>query len=186
MATTSDIRNGLTIEFNNGLYTIIEFQHVKPGKGPAFVRTKLKNIVSGKVLDNTFSAGHKIDVVRIETRENQFLFKDTFYNFMDVKTYEQVSLEESMINAPQFLKEGDTVTIQFHADLEQPLTCELQQYVTLEVTYTEPGIKGDTATNASKKATLETGAEINVPLFIETGEKIKVNTTDSSYSERVK
>ena len=186
MASTSDIRNGLTIEYNNVLYTVVGFQHVKPGKGPAFVRTKLKNVVTGKVIDNTFSAGHKIDVVRIESRDNQFLFKDEFYNFMDVTTFEQVSLNESMVEGNQFLKEGEVVTIQFHAELEQPLTCVLPQYVTLEITYTEPGIKGDTATNATKKATVETGAEINVPLFINEGEKVKVSTADGSYVERVK
>lgn len=187
MATTSDIRNGLTIEYNNGLYTIVEFQHVKPGKGPAFVRTKLKNVVSGKVLDNTFSAGHKIEIVRIETREQQFLYKDDLgYHFMDNETFEQITLQEDMVTGHQFLKEGNPVTIQFHAELEQPLTCVLPTNVILQVTYTEPGVKGDTATNASKRATLETGAEIFVPLFIETDEVIKINTTDGSYVERVK
>jgi len=187
MATTSDFRNGLTIKHNGHLYTIVEFQHVKPGKGPAFVRTKLKNIETGKVLDNTFTSGVKIETIRVERRNYQYLYKDeSGYHFMHTETYEQTFLEESLINAPQFLKEGDVVEILFHADEEQVLSCELAQYVELEITYTEPGLKGDTATNTLKPATVETGAEVRVPLFINTGDKIKVDTRDGSYSERVK
>lgn len=187
MATTSDIKNGLTIKYSGGLYTVVSFQHVKPGKGPAFVRTKLKNVQTGKVVDNTFSSGHKIETVRVESRIHQFLFKDDLgYHFMDSETYEQLPIPETIINAPQLLKDGQEVTIQFHAEEETPLTCELPQYVTMQITYTEPGVKGDTATNATKPATIESGAEINVPLFINQDEFIKVDTRDSSYVERVK
>lgn len=187
MATTSDIKNGLCIKFNNGLYSIVEFQHVKPGKGPAFVRTKLKNLTTGKVVDNTFSAGHKIDPIRVERRKYQFLYKDeSGYHFMNEENYEQIFIKEDIINAPTFLKEGNSAEIVFHAEEELPLTCELPAYVELEVTYTEPGVKGDTATNALKPATVETGAEVRVPLFINEGDVIKIDTRNGSYSERVK
>ena len=186
MASTADFKNGLCIKYNGDLYTITEFQHVKPGKGPAFVRTKLKNIKTGKVIDNTFSAGVKIDTVRIENRDYQFLYKDDLgYHFMNQQSYEQVTLEEHLINAPEFLKEGNTANILFFADEELPISCELPPFVELEITYTEPGIKGDTATNTLKPATLETGATVNVPLFIENGETIKVDTRSGAYSERV-
>lgn len=187
MATTADIKNGLCIEFNNDLYMVMEFQHVKPGKGPAFVRTKLKSLRTGKVLDNTFSAGHKITTARVERRGHQFLFKDDLgYHFMDNNNFEQIAIGEDLINAPQFLKEGQEVEILFHAETETPLTCELPPFVILKITYTEPGLKGDTATNASKPATVETGAQIQVPLFIDQDEIIKVDTRTASYAERVK
>jgi elongation factor P len=188
MATTADIRNGLVIMHNNDLFTVVEFQHVKPGKGPAFVRTKLKNVKTGKVIDNTFSSGHKIDIQRVERRPYQFLYSDDMgYNFMHTETFEQIPISKDLINAPQFLKEGDNVEIVFHADTETALLCELATHVILEVTYTEPGLKGDTASStALKPATVETGATVNVPLFVEMGEKIKVDTRDSSYVERVK
>lgn len=188
MASTADIKNGMCILFNNDLVTIVEFQHVKPGKGPAFVRTKLKNIKTGKVIDNTFSSGHKIDIQRVERRTYQFLYKDDMgYNFMHNETFEQIPLEESLINAPQFLKEGDNVEIVYHTDTETPLFAELAVNVALEITYTEPGFKGDTASsNALKPATVETGASVMVPLFINMGDKIRVDTRDSSYVERVK
>ncbi|MFN3556484.1 MAG: elongation factor P [Bacteroidales bacterium] len=187
MATTADFRNGLCLVFNNELYTIVEFQHVKPGKGAAFVRTKLRNLKTGKVIPNTFNAGVKIDVARVERRPYQFLYKDDMgYNFMHRETYEQIPIPEEIINAPQLLKEGQEVEIVFHADTETPLTCELPPFVELEITYSEPGVKGDTATNTLKPATVETGAIVNVPLFIETGERIRVDTRDGSYSERVK
>ncbi len=187
MATTADFRNGLCLELNNELYTIVGFQHVKPGKGGAFVRTKLKNLKTGKVLAHTFNAGHKINVARVERRPYQYLYKDEIgYHFMHVTTFEQLSIEEHLVNAPELLKEGQEVEIVYHADSETPLSCELPAFVELEVTYTEPGVKGDTATNTLKAATLETGAVINVPLFINTGEKIKIDTRDKSYSERVK
>ncbi len=187
MATTADIKNGLCIVFNHGLYMVTEFQHVKPGKGPAFVRTKLKNVKTGKVVDNTFSAGHKIETARVEKRTHQFLYKDDFgFHFMNTDTYEQVMIEEQMIENADLIKDGQMADILFHAETESPLTCELPAYVELEITYTEPGIKGDTATNATKSATLETGAEIQVPLFINLGDKIKVDTRTRSYGERVK
>ncbi len=187
MATTADFRNGLCIEFNGELFTIVEFQHVKPGKGGAFVRTKLKNLKTGKVIPNTFNAGVKIDVARVERRPYQFLYKDgADYNFMNNQTFEQVLIEEHIINEPDLMKEGQDVEIMFHADTETPLSCELPSFVELEITYTEPGLRGDTATNTLKPATLETGAIINVPIFIGEGERIKVDTRTRAYSERVK
>ncbi|MEO9530954.1 MAG: elongation factor P [Crocinitomicaceae bacterium] len=187
MANTSDIKNGLCMMYNGKIVSVVEFQHVKPGKGPAFVRTKLKYIETGKVVDNTFSAGHKIEVVRIETRSYQYLYQEgEGFHFMNTDTYEQVFINESMIENPQFLSEGVICTIQFHAEEELPLTVELPAFIEAEVTYTEPGIKGDTATNTLKPATINTGAEIKVPLFIDTGDKIKVDTRKGEYSERIK
>lgn len=187
MATTADFKNGLVIEFNHDLFSIVEFQHVKPGKGPAFVRTKLKSLSTGRVIDNTFTAGHKVTTARVERRAYQFLYKDDMgYNFMDSNTFEQIPIQESLINAPQFLKDGQEVEVIFHAELEKVLGCELPQHVVLKVVYTEPGLRGDTATNASKPAELETGATIQVPLFIDQDEVIKVNTQTNSYVERVK
>ena len=187
MANTSDIRNGLCIRFKHDLFKIVEFQHVKPGKGPAFVRTKLKSLTTGRTLDNTFSAGHKIEDVRVETRNYQFLYKDDQgYHFMNTSTYEQIMLQEAMIDNPQFLVDGDSATIVFDAEQETPLTCELQPYIDTEITYTEPGVKGDTATNTLKPATITTGAEIRVPLFINIGDRIKVDTEKGMYAERLK
>lgn len=188
MATTADFRNGLCIEFNGELFVIVDFQHVKPGKGPAFVRTKIRNLKTGRTLDNTFNAGVKIDVARVERRPYQFLYKegDTTYNFMHIETFEQLAIEEDLISNPGLLKEGQSVEVMYHADTDTPLTCELPAFVDLQVTYTEPGVKGDTATNAAKRAIVETGAEVFVPLFIENGEKIRVDTRTNKYSERVK
>jgi elongation factor P len=187
MATTADIRNGLCIRHNDKLYSIIEFQHVKPGKGPAFVRTKLRHIESGKVLENTFPAGHKIDVVRIERRNYQYLYMEgSNYIFMNSETFEQVEIPATMIDKPQFLREGMICEITFHAEEEMPLVVDLPNTIEAEITYTEPGIKGDTATNTLKPATIDTGAEIRVPLFIEIGERIKVDTRTGDYLERVK
>ena len=187
MATTADIKNGLVIEFNHDLFSVVEFQHVKPGKGPAFVRTKLKSITTGKVIDNTFSAGHKITTARIERRPYQFLYKDDMgYHCMDTSTYEQVAVQEDLINAPKFLKDGQEVEILFHAEEEKILACELPQHVIMTVTQADPGVKGNTATNATKNAVVETGATVQVPMFIEQDEVIKINTTDGSYVERVK
>ena len=187
MATTSDFKNGLCIEFNNDLFTIVEFQHVKPGKGPAFVRTKLKSLKTGKVLPNTFNAGVKINIARVERRQYQYLFKnDLGYHFMNLETFEQTFINEDIISAPAFLKDGLEVEILFHADTETPLSCDMPAYVVLEITYTEPGEKGNTATNTFKDATVETGAIVKVPLFINEGEKIKVDTRTGEYSERVK
>lgn len=187
MATTSDFRNGLCIEFNNDLYQIIEFQHVKPGKGGAFVRTKLKSLNSGKIIDNTFNAGAKIKTARIEKRPYQFLYKeDDRYIFMNKENFEQVHIEEKIIENHQLLKEGQDADILFHAETETPLTCELPSFIELQITYTEPGIKGDTATNTLKEATLETGAKISVPLFVEQNDLIKVDTRTNTYVERIK
>ena len=188
MASTADFKNGLCIEFNGNLFTIVQFQHVKPGKGAAFVRTKLKNLKTGKVIDNTFNAGVKVNVQRIERHPYQFLYNDDMgYHFMHNETFEQVAFEKELINAPDLLKEGQNVEAVWHADTETPLYCELPPFVILEVTYTEPGLKGDTSSSTSlKSATLETNAEIMVPLFINTGDKIKVDTRDNSYGERVK
>lgn len=187
MATTADFKNGLCIKFNNDLWQIIEFQHVKPGKGPAFVRTKLRSFSTGRVLDNTFTSGVKVDTVRIERRQYQFLYKDDQgYHFMNNDTYEQIFLQEALIDNPKFLLDGAICEILFHAEVEEPLSCEVPQFIETEVTYTEPGIKGDTATNTMKPATIEGGAEIKVPLFIDTGDKIKVDTKKGEYSERVK
>ncbi len=187
MANTSDIRKGLCIKFNHDIYKIVEFLHVKPGKGPAFVRTKLKSVTSGKVIDNTFSAGHKIEDVRVETRSYQYLYAegDTFH-FMNTDDYNQISLEKSSLDAPQLLKEGAVVTILFNTEDSMPLSVEMPASVILEVTHTEPGVKGNTATNATKPATVETGARINVPLFINEGDKIKVDTEKGAYMERAK
>ena len=188
MASTSDFKNGLCIKFNNDLVKIIEFQHVKPGKGPAFVRSKLRSLTTGRVIDNTFTSGHKVEIIRIENRPHQFLYKDdTGYHFMNNETFDQIVLQKELISAPQFLKDGDSTDIMFHADEELPLSCELSQYVILEVTYTEPGLKGDTASSsASKPATVETGAIVNVPLFISIGEKIRIESSTGTYMERVK
>lgn len=187
MANTSDIRNGLCIVFNNDTYKIVEFQHVKPGKGPAFVRTKLKSLTSGKVVDNTFSAGHKIEEVRVETRKYQYLYSDgDTYHFMNVLDYEQITLQKEVLDAPELLKEEEVVTVIVRTEDELPLAVEMPLSVILEVTHTEPGIKGNTATNATKPATVETGARINVPLFINEGDKIKITTEKGAYQERVK
>lgn len=187
MATTADFRNGLCIEFNNDLYTIVEFQHVKPGKGSAFVRTKLKSLKSGKVVENTFNSGVKITTARVERRPHQFLYKDDLgFHFMDSNTFEQVALQPDFIENADLLKDGQEVEILYHAETETPLSCDLPPFVELTVTYAEPGVKGDTATNATKPATMETGAVIQVPLFINEGENIKVDTRTRSYSERVK
>jgi elongation factor P len=187
MASTSDFKNGLTLNMNHDLLTIIEFQHVKPGKGPAFVRTKLRSLKTGKVLQHTFTAGFKIDIARVERRPYQYLYKDDYgYNFMHRDTFEQMPIPEDIISASAFLKEGQEVEILYHADTETPLTCDLPAYVVLEITYAEPGEKGNTATNALKNATVETGANVKVPLFINEGDKIKVDTRSGDYSERVK
>ncbi len=187
MATTADIKNGLTIEFNGKPYQIVYFQHVKPGKGAAFVRTKMRSLENGRVIENTFSSGAKIDIIRIERRPYQFLYKDDLgYNFMHLETFEQVSLAEELIDSVEFLKEGQEVEIIFHAENESVLNCELPAFIVSEIVYTEPGLKGDTTTNALKPATIDTGASVMVPLFIEIGEKIKVDTRTKEYVERAK
>ncbi|MCX7549529.1 elongation factor P [Xanthomarina sp. F2636L] len=187
MATTSDIRNGLCIRFNNDIYKITEFLHVKPGKGPAFVRTKMKSVTSGRTLENTFSAGHKLEDVRVETHKFQFLYNDgEFYHFMNTEDYTQIRLLEAALDRPDLMKEGEVVTVIINAEDNMPLSVEMPASVVLEVTHTEPGVKGNTATNATKPATVETGAEVNVPLFINEGDKIKIETEKGTYKERVK
>ena len=188
MATTSEIKNGLCIRYKDGIYQVVQFQHVKPGKGPAFVRTKLKNVNTGRVIDNTFASGAKIEPVRVETRNYQYLYKDDMgYVFMNVETYEQVTMEEHYFDNPLLLKEGMEIQILFDAEEEIPLTVEFPASVVMEVTHAEPGEKGNTASStATKLIQTETGLELQAPLFISEGDKIKVDTKTASYSERVK
>jgi len=187
MASTADIRNGLCIKYNNDIFKIVEFLHVKPGKGPAFVRTKMKSVTTGKTLDNTFSAGHKIDVVRVETHTFQYLYNEgNDYHFMNTETFEQITLDKNILDAPELLKEGTNVMVQINTETDSPLSVDMPASIVLEVTYTEPGVKGNTATNATKPATVETGAQVNVPLFINEGDKIKIDTATGSYIERMK
>jgi len=187
MASTSDIKNGLCLNYNHDVFKIIEFLHVKPGKGPAFVRTKLKSLTTGKVIDNTFPAGHKIDVVRVERRTYQFLYKEgEDLHFMNTETYEQTMIAGAMIENGDLLKDGQNVEVLFHAEKETPLTVDLPQYLTLSITYTEPGARGNTSTNVTKPATLETGAQVKVPIFLNEGDLVKIDTKSRSYVERVK
>ena len=161
--------------------------HVKPGKGPAFVRTKLKSLSTGKVLENTFPAGRKIEDIRVETQKFQYLYSEgESYHFMNTQDYNQITLQESALDAPELMKEGEIVTIIINTEDSLPLSVEMPASVILEVTHTEPGVKGNTATNATKPATVETGATINVPLFINEGDKVKIDTTKGAYLERVK
>ena len=188
MATTADFKNGLCIEYNGKPCSIVWFQHVKPGKGGAFVKVKMRNLENGKILENTFTAGERIEPISIERRPYQYIYKDeNGYNFMHSETFEQINLSEDMIENADLMKEGQNVEMMFHADEDRVLTCELPPFVELTITYVEPGVKGDTAsTSAMKPATLETGAVIMVPLFINQDEKIKVDTRSREYSERVK
>lgn len=188
MATTADIKNGMCIEFNGKTYIIVEFQHVKPGKGPAFVRTKLKNIETGRTIDNTFTAGVAIEPVRVERRPYQFLYEDDMgCNFMHTETFEQIHIDRNLIENNDLMKEGQVVEVMFHTEKDQVLTAELPQLVEMEVVYTEPGFKGDTASsNTLKPAEVETGATVRVPLFISVGEKIRVDTRTREYYERIK
>jgi len=187
MTTTADIKNGMVIKYNDDLYSIIEFLHVKPGKGPAFVRTKLRSLTSGKVIDNTFNSGVSIYPVRVERRKYQFIYKDEFgFNFMDNETFEQILLGENLCVMADLMKEGQEVEILINTENDSALSCELPPFVELKVTYTEPGVRGDTANSPKKPATVETGATITVPIFIEQDELIKVDTRTYSYAERVK
>lgn len=186
MADTSDFRNGLTLVWNNDLWTIIEFLHVKPGKGGAFVRTKLKNVRSGRVIDNTFRAGERVETARVERRPHQFLYEDDLgLHFMNTETYEQFSLPPDAVEGREYIKEGGIIDILFHAETEEPLTTEIPAKVELRVTQTDPGLRGDTATGATKPATVESGAVVQVPLFIEEGDIISVNTQTGEYVTRV-
>ncbi len=187
MATTADIKKGLCIKFKDDLWTVVDFQHHKPGKGGAYMRTKLKSITTGRNLDHTFNSGEPLDVQQITRRKYQFTYKDdSGYNFMDNETFEQITLAEEEIEGWQYLKEGQEVEVCIHMDTDKALFAELPSYVNLLITYTEPGLRGDTATNTLKSATVETGATVQVPIFIEDGELIKVDTRTGVYSERVK
>jgi elongation factor P len=185
LADTSDFRNGLIIKIEGRLYSIVEFQHVKPGKGGAFVRTKLKQIPEGAVIDKTFRAGERINEVRVERRAYQYLYStDALYYMMDAETYEQVPLQESFVeDALPYLKEGMKVSVLMNGD--RPIAVELPLFVELAVAETEPGLRGDTAQGGSKNAKLETGAVVSVPLFIEVGDVLKIDTRTGRYIERV-
>jgi elongation factor P len=187
MATsTNDIRNGMVLVFNNEPWQVVEFLHVKPGKGGAFVRTKLKNVKTGKVVDNTFRAGAPIDTVKVERRPMQFLYEDeSGLHFMDTESYDQTVLRADLVPGRKFVKEGGMVDVLFDASTDTPLNSEIQRHAELAVTQTDPGIRGDTATGATKPATLESGAVVNVPLFINEGDVIRVDTEDGSYLTRV-
>ncbi|MDA9807869.1 elongation factor P [Flavobacteriales bacterium] len=187
MATTADFRNGLCFNHNGDPWKIESFLHVKPGKGPAFVRTKIRNLTTGRLLDNTFTSGVKIDVIRVENRKYQFLYAEgNDYHLMNNDDYEQIMMQKDFIDNVQFLKEGATVEVLFHADEGMPLSAQVPFHVVLEITFTEPGVKGNTATNATKPATTESGATINVPLFINEGDNIKIDTEKGAYLERIK
>ena len=188
MATTADFRNGMCIEYNGQLCFIVKFQHVKPGKGPAFVRTKMRNVTTGKMLENTFSAGVKINEQRVEIRPHQYLYNDeSGYHFMNNESFEQITVDKDVVENYDLLKEGIGVEVVYHADTETPLLVNLPAFVNYEITYTEPGMRGDTSSTSSlKAATIETGSTIMVPLFVNQGDKIKVDTRDRSYVERVK
>ncbi|MGB5952734.1 MAG: elongation factor P [Ornithinimicrobium sp.] len=185
MASTNELKNGLVLNMDSGLWQVLDFQHVKPGKGPAFVRTKLKNVLSGKIVDKTFNAGTKIETATVDRSDMQYLYNDgTDYIFMDVKTYEQIPVSpEVMGSATDYLLENEQAMIAQHEG--QVLYVELPPSVVLEVSQTDPGVQGDRSTGGTKPATLETGAEIAVPLFLEAGTKVKVDTRDGSYLGRV-
>jgi elongation factor P len=187
MATTADFRNGLCIQFNDEPWKIESFQHVKPGKGPAFVRTKIRNLNTGRLLENTFTAGVKIDIIRIENRKYQFLYAEgEDLHLMNTDDYEQIMLSKKFIDNVQFLKEGNNIEVLFHADKNMPLSASLPSHIVLKIEHTEPGVKGNTATNTFKPATTETGASIQVPLFINEGDSVKIDTEKGAYIERVK
>ena len=185
MATTNDLKNGLVLNIDGQLWTVVEFQHVKPGKGGAFVRTKLKNVLTGKVVDKTFNAGVKVETSNVDKREMQYLYKDgTDFVFMDTSTYDQLHVGDTVVgDAAKYLLENQAAIVATHDGA--PLYVELPAAVVLEITYTEPGLQGDRSTGGTKPATLETGTEIQVPLFLETGTKVRVDTRDGSYLGRV-
>ncbi|HEX7835223.1 MAG TPA: elongation factor P [Pseudolysinimonas sp.] len=185
MATTNDIKNGSVLNIDGQLWNVVEFQHVKPGKGGAFVRTKMKSISSGKVVDRTFNAGTKIDFATVDRRDFSYLYRDgDGFVFMDTTDYEQVTVPSAVVgDAANYMLENQSVTIATHDG--DPLYVELPTSVVLEVTYTEPGLQGDRSSAGTKPATLETGAEIQVPLFLEQGTKVKVDTRDGNYLGRV-
>jgi elongation factor P len=184
VATTNDLKNGIVLNLDGQLWTVVEFQHVKPGKGPAFVRTKLKNVLSGKVVDKTFNAGVKVETASVDKRTMQYLYNDgTDYVFMDGETYDQITVPPEVVgDAAKYLLENQDAIVARHEGAV--LYVELPASVVLEITYTEPGLQGDRSTGGTKPATLETGAEIAVPLFLNPGEKVKVDTRDGSYLGR--
>jgi elongation factor P len=187
MATTADIRNGLCIELNNDILRVIDFQKFQVGRGSGKVWTKLKSSTTGRVVEHTFNSGHNITEVRVERRKFQFLYMDDDgFVVMNQETYDQFTIPLELIDNGKFLKEGDTVDVMFHAEKETLISVELPASVVLAITYTEPGMRGDTATNTLKAATLETGAEVRVPLFCEQGDLIKIDTVTGAYMERVK
>lgn len=183
--STADFRNGMCIEYNGKLCTIVEFQHVKPGKGGAFVRTKLRDIKTGRVVDYTFNSGTKFDSVRLETKKMQFLYSDgSDFNFMDMNTFEQLAIPAEVVgDVANWLKENDEAILMYAGD--ELISVEPQMFVDLEVTETEPGFKGDTATNTTKPATLETGVTIQVPTFVEIGDVLQIDTRDGRFIKRV-
>lgn len=185
MATTNDLKNGMVLNLEGQLWSVVEFQHVKPGKGPAFVRTKLKAVLSGKVVDKTFNAGTKVETSNVDKRTMQYLYKDgTDFVFMDTDTYDQINVPETVVgDAANYLLENQNAIVATHEGA--PLYVELPASVVLEITHTEPGLQGDRSTGGTKPATLETGAQIQVPLFLETGTRVKVDTRDGSYLGRV-
>tara|TARA_B100000029_G_scaffold496257_1_gene562321 strand:- start:130 stop:687 length:558 start_codon:yes stop_codon:yes gene_type:complete len=185
MADTSDFRNGFTMVIDGTIFSIAEFQHVKPGKGGAFVRTKLRNVQTGAVLDRTFRSGDKVEDIRLEKREMQYLYSDgDLYHFMDMETYEQLGIASDILGeGANLLKENESAFLLMAEN--KPITAELPNFVNLEITHTEPGIKGDTATGAVKPATLETGAVVMVPLFVNQGDTLKIDTRTGEYVERV-
>ncbi len=185
--TTADIKNGVTINMDGHIYQIIEFLHVKPGKGGAFVRTKMKGVVNGKTIDKTFRSGESLETVRVERHQYQFLYNDgEMLHFMHQESYEQIMISVNNMDKTEFMKEGEIVTVVINADDNTILFAELPDHVNLLVTQTDPGVRGDTANNAVKPATLESGATINVPLFINEGDLLRVDTRSGSYIERVK
>ncbi len=187
MINAQDIKNGTCIRMDGKLYFVIEFLHVKPGKGNTFMRTKLKDVVDGYVLERRFNIGEKLEDVRVERRPYQYLYEDAGdFIFMNQETFEQIPIHKDMITGVEFMKEGDIVEVVSDASTETVLYAEMPQKTKVQITYTEPGLKGDTATNTLKPATVETGATVRVPLFIETGEIIEVDTRDGSYVGRVK
>ena len=187
MATTSDMRTGLILKLDGSLYTVIEFGQNKTARAAAKVWAKLKGVDNNRTIEQTWNSGETIYPVRVEKRTYQFLYKDdTGYSFMDTETYEQITVTPQMVDAPQFLKDGQEVSVLINGETEQPMGVELPDKIVLQVTYSEPGMKGDTATRTLKPATVETGAVVNVPLFVNEGEFIKVNTKTGDYVERVK
>ena len=185
MASTNDLKNGIVLNLEGQLWSVVEFQHVKPGKGPAFVRTKLKHVLSGKVVDKTFNAGTKVETANVDKRDMQFLNKDAGdFVFMDTSTFDQLTVAEATVgDAANFLLENQEATVATHEG--SPLYVELPASVVLEITYTEPGLQGDRSTGGTKPATLETGADIQVPLFVEKGTRVKVDTRSGDYLGRV-